>query len=105
MIEEEKAIGFAIHMARLVLNNGGIIPSNLEKMFKDWDKKAIKVYNPSSLLKMDITPKNKENGECIYIHQRKADKGKACGVVTKNGNEYCPKHLAYVKLKEKKGLL
>jgi hypothetical protein len=102
--EVDTSIGFAVFVAKLVLNNGGIIPTNLEKMYQDWKKKKICKFSPSRLSKEMEEQKDKSKGECQYIHMRKAVKGTLCGIITKNGNEYCPKHLAYVKLKERKAL-
>ena len=100
---DKQTIEFARCLANLVLKNGGIFPSDLERYFQDWSKKQIKKYNPSELIKDNIEEKVNVAGECKYVHMRKAVKGTVCGAKTRNG-DYCAKHLAYVKLKAKKAL-
>ena len=96
------AVEFARYIGNLVLRNGGIFPVNMEKLYEDWKDGKVKKFNPNPMKKEEIVKKDTSVGECKYIHQRKAVRGTVCGVITKNGNEYCPKHLAYVKLKERK---
>jgi hypothetical protein len=104
LVKKDKAIEFAVFLSRLVLKNGGTIPSRTEELFDDWMNDCVKMLNPSPLVKEEVVKKNNVKGECRYVHQRKANKGTLCGVHTKGGRDYCPKHLAYIKLKEKKSL-
>lgn len=105
---KKEAVNFAELVTKLCLNNGGKLPE-LDKLYDDWKAGTLSKFEPTKVSKVyedkGCIHKESKGTEtfCIYVHKRKQVKGTKCGVSTKHGNSYCPKHLAYIKILQKKG--